>query len=137
MNHYRSTKKLHTQRRGRAGCPFCREDTLAEAIYKNKNVYVVPNLTKYDLWELHDVEEHLLVMPRRHVENLAELNKAEKEALMKVFADYEARGYSVYARGVGYVKRSVKHQHTHLIKVSNTEPKRAFFSSKPYFLYKR
>jgi diadenosine tetraphosphate (Ap4A) HIT family hydrolase len=137
MNHYRKTKKLHTKRGGRSGCPFCREDTLQSAVYEDKYIYVAPNLTEYDLWELHDVEEHLLVMPKRHVENLNELTKHEKMALIDVLAEYESKGYSAYARGVGFVKRSVKHQHTHLIKVSNKEPKFALFFSRPYFLCKK
>jgi hypothetical protein len=56
---------------------------------------------------------------------------------MDQVAKYEAKGYSVYARGVGFVKRSVKHQHTHLIKVTNKKPKIALFLQSPYYLLKK
>lgn len=106
-------------------------------MYEDKHVYIVPNLTKYDLWELFDVKEHLLVIPKRHVETLADLKPAERTAVIDIVADYESRGYSIYARGVGFVNRSVKHQHTHLIKTTNKRPKLAVFFTKPYLLIKR
>jgi len=52
-------------------------------------------------------------------------------------AEYEAKGYNIYARGVGFVKRSVKHQHTHLIKVANKKPRFALFVQQPYYLLKK
>ena len=121
----------------RGDCPFCDPTTVAHAVSANEFVYVVPNLTKYDLWELHDVEEHLMIIPRRHVETLEELSKDERLAVMDEAALYEAKGYNVYARGSGFIKRSVKHQHTHLIKVSNKRPKMALMITKPYFFAKK
>jgi hypothetical protein len=38
---------------------------------------------------------------------------------MNVVAEYERQSYSIYAREVGFIKRSVRYQHTHLIKVTN------------------
>jgi diadenosine tetraphosphate (Ap4A) HIT family hydrolase len=137
MNHYRKTIHKYRSRQNSSSCPFCNSETLAEAIYKDKFVYIVPNLTKYDLWELYDVEDHLLLIPKRHVEILKELDDKERLAVMNQAADYESRGYSVYARGTGFIKRSVKHQHTHLIKVSNKKPRLALFIQSQYMLIKK
>lgn len=137
MNHYRKTIHKYKSRQRSRGCPFCSPDTVASAIFENELIYIVANLTQYDLWELHDVEDHLLIIPKRHVETLGELSRAERLAVMDQAAKYEANGYSIYARGVGFVKRSVKHQHTHLIKVTNRKPKIAIFLQSPYYLLKK
>lgn len=137
VNHRRKTIQKYRSRQKTQTCPFCSANTLASAVYKDESIYIVPNLTKYDLWELHDVVDHLLIIPKRHVETLGELTNKEQLAIMDCVADYEAKGYSIYARGVGFVKRSVKHQHTHLIKTSNKKPRLAIFLQKPYYLLKK
>lgn len=137
MNHYRKTYREYKSRQRSEGCPFCNTSTVSSAIFENDLIYVVPNLTQYDLWELHDVEDHLLIIPKRHVETLGELSSPERLAVMDQAADYETKGYSIYARGVGFAKRSVKHQHTHLIKVTNKRPKIAIFLRSPYYLLKK
>jgi diadenosine tetraphosphate (Ap4A) HIT family hydrolase len=137
VNHYRKTIRAYKKRQKRQDCPFCNADTIAEAVFEDEFIYIVPNLTKYDLWELHNVTDHLLIIPKRHVEALAELDSKERLAVMDAAADYESKGYNIYARGVGFIKRSVKHQHTHLIKVENTKPKFAVFVQRPYYLLKK
>lgn len=137
MNHYRKTIHKYKQRQQSEGCPFCNEETVASAVFENEHVYIVPNLTQYDLWELHDVEDHLLLIPKKHVGSLKELSNVERLSVMDMVAEYESKGYSVYARGVDFVKRSVKHQHTHFIKVTNKKPRIAIFLQTPYFLFKK
>lgn len=136
MNHYRKTIKAYHKRQQLLGCPFCKDTTLTKAVKQTSYTYIVPNLTQYDLWELHDVVDHLLVIPKRHVKSLLELTAEERLDIMDNVANYEAQGYSVYARGVGFAKRSVEHQHTHLIKVDNKKPRLSFFIHKPYWLFK-
>ena len=137
MNHYRRTLKKYKERKSRSGCPFCDDQTIENAIFENELFYIVPNLTKYDLWELHNVEDHLLIIPKSHVEELVDLEDEARISIFNKIIDYEKKGYSFYARGVGFIKRSVKHQHTHLIKVNNKKPRVAFFLSFPYFLFKK
>lgn len=137
MNHYRKTIHQYKSHQRSDDCPFCSPGTLAAAIYEDEFIYIVPNLTQYDLWELHDVADHLLIIPKRHVETLGELTSKERLAVMDHAADYEARGYNIYARGVGFVKRSVKHQHAHLIKATNKKPRLAIFIQNPYYLLKK
>ena len=134
-NHYRKTVKKYRKRRSSI-CPFCKPETIANAIYENEHIYIVPNLTQYDLWELYDVTDHLLIVPRRHVKALPDLNQKERLAIMEVAAEYEEKGYSVYARGKGFVQRSVDHQHTHLIKTTNKKPRFMLYLYKPYLLIK-
>lgn len=137
MNHYRHTIKLYKQRQKSESCPFCKPETLKNAIFENDYAYIVPNLTRYDAWELHDVSEHLLLIPKRHIEALGELTPKERSGLIDIIAEHESKGYNIYARGVGFIKRSVSHQHTHLIKVNNKKPRAALFIQKPYLLLKK
>lgn len=136
MNHYRKTIKKYRERQKTEGCPFCSEATLAGAIKETPHAYIIPNLTQYDLWELHDVTDHMLVIPKRHVKSLLELTEKERLEIMDIVANYEAQNYNVYARGVDFVKKSVGHQHTHLIKASNKKPRISLFLQKPYLLFK-
>lgn len=110
--------------------------TNEKIIEETKNFAVIPNRTKYDYWEMHSVVEHYMVVPKRHAESLDELTAAEQAELMRILAKYEKAGFSLYARGVGFIRRSVKHQHTHLIKASNKEPKFTLFIKKPYWLFR-
>lgn len=129
--------KLYKSRQRRDDCPFCDEKSqTGKVIYENNSIYVIPNLTKYDLWEMVDVTDHLLVIPKRHVTALSQLSKAERLDIMNTCADYEEKGYSVYARGVGFIKRSVEHQHTHLIKTKNVKARLMLFMKRPYILIK-
>lgn len=137
MNHYRKTVHKYRARLTSDGCPFCDPATIEKAIFENNYIYIVPNLTQYDLWELYDVTDHVLIIPKRHIEALSELDDNERLAIMDAAADYDLKGYSMYARGIGFINRSVAHQHTHLIKAANRKPKIALFVGSPYFLFKK
>ncbi|MGH7158140.1 MAG: HIT family protein [Candidatus Saccharimonadales bacterium] len=136
MHHYRKTVKKYWDRQKVSECPFCDSVTLGRAIKETKHAYIVFNLTFYDVWEGHDVSDHLLVVPKRHVKSMKELTEPERLDIIDLIADYESHDYSAYARGVGNVVRSVEHQHTHLIKIHHKRPKFSIYLRKPYFLIK-
>jgi diadenosine tetraphosphate (Ap4A) HIT family hydrolase len=136
MHHYRKTIKKYRERQNLQDCPFCAAATQAKAVKETLHSYIVPNLTQYDLWELHEVTDHLLVIPKRHVKSLQELSDEERLDIMNLAAEYDSQGYSMYARGVDFATRSVEHQHTHLIKASNKRPRLALFLRKPYIVIK-
>ncbi|HEX6415969.1 MAG TPA: HIT domain-containing protein [Candidatus Saccharimonadales bacterium] len=98
-------------------------------------MYVVPNRTKYDVFEGRRVLDHLMIIPVRHSETLADLTDKEKVDMMTIIGEYETKGYNVYARGVGSVSRSVTHQHTHLIKLEEKPMKYFVHLKKPYILF--
>lgn len=135
-NYYRKSLKLK-QKRQTSDCPFCAPKFASEALREDDYFYIVPNLTKYDLWELHDVTDHLMIVPKKHHKSLATFSDKERIAYVNTMAEYEKDGYSIYARGKGFIRRSAEHQHTHLIKTSNKEPRFALMLIKPYLLIKR
>lgn len=137
MYHYRKTRKRYNQHnRSDTGCTFCTPTTPHNLILETKHSYVIKNRVSYDTWELHDVTDHLLVIPKRHVDTLDEMTDAELLDSMRICAKYEAKDYNLYARAIHSPRRSARHQHTHLIKIDRHPARVSFFLKKPYFLVK-
>lgn len=137
MFHYRKNRSKHRALSKIEGCAFCDEEKLARPKIKQaKYYYITPNAVFYDLWELRDVGDHLLVIPNRHVKSLNELTKAEKAEIIDIVSQYESEGYNIYARAVNSKQRSVAHQHTHLIKTKEKQARGSIFIKKPYWLKK-
>lgn len=139
MHHYRKTiKQYRTFNEGDKaveGCTFCREVGSSKALHETATMFIIPNRVKYDMFEGRRVVDHLMVIPKRHVESLHDFTDQEKLDQMTIAGLYEADGYNVYARGKGSVSRSVAHQHTHLIKLSDKKPNVIFFAEKPRILF--
>lgn len=118
------------------GCPFCTPDSdmfLAET----PEAFILKAKYPYEAWDNQSVVDHLLVVPKRHVTALDELSTKEQTALIKIYSDYERRGYDLYARAVGSIQRSVdSHQHTHLIRGSGKKLKFFLYLAKPYWMIK-
>ena len=141
MYHYRKTRKNYEtkvkhDRISDTSCTFCRHSTLEKIIDQNDSMFVVANRVSYDVFEGKGVLEHLLMVPRRHVESLDELTDREKLDAMTMIGQYESNGYSVYARAVGSTTRSVAHQHTHFIKQEASQARIMLYMKKPYTLIK-
>lgn len=99
-------------------CPFCRTDTqtLVEATH---SMQIIRNLFPYAVWDSRHVEDHLMVIPTRHVLSLDEYTDREAVEFFALVRRYEASGYSLYSRAPTNTSRSVGHAHTHLIKTSH------------------
>lgn len=141
MHHFRSKRRTYhslniRDKRQKRACsfPLCQGDPSQPIVAENDTMYIIENRATYDIFEGRRVLDHRMVIPKRHVETLADFTDQEKLDHMAIIGQYEKDGYNVYARGVGSVSRSVKHQHTHLIKLTNTQPKGIVFIKKPYFL---
>jgi len=141
MYHYRKTRKTYTKlnktdKERAIGCPFpfCDDDSTQEILDQNDTMYVIANRVKYDVFEGRRVLDHLMIIPKRHVETLSEFTRQEWQQFGELAGRYEALGYNVYARGVASVSRSVKHQHTHLIKCDDHQHKLLIQSQHPYMM---
>ena len=84
-------------------------------IKKFENFVLIENLFPYQIWDGFEVEKHLLLIPKRFTETISDFSPAEKEEYFEILSKYEARGFSIYARAAQNVRKTVKHQHTHLI----------------------
>ena len=66
-------------------CPFCNIDKERTIIIKEgKNAFVCLSNPRL-------VEGHLLVVPKRHLENISELNKEEREEMFGFVVDFQRK----------------------------------------------
>lgn len=137
MYRYRKHIRQFKKQKHQPGCGLC--DPAQMLVEKELTYcYLVHNRFPYSIWENRDVIDHLMVVPKRHVPGLADLNKDELEEITKLLLEYEGKDYSIYARSPGNKERTVPgHQHTHLIQVSHKGAKFAMFLAKPYLVIKR
>lgn len=77
------------------------------------------NLYGYALWDGSPIEEHLLLIPNRHIDTISALEPSELAEWSQLARDYEHRGYSLYARAAQNKAKSVTHQHAHLVRVGD------------------
>lgn len=117
-------------------CPFCAIEGAGPVVRETEYVRITKAKYEYDLWEFRNVTDHLLILPKRHVHSLAELNPAERAEVIDIMAEFEAQNYNVYARALKSVQRTEIHQHTHLIKTSDKHPKAALYVRTPHVVVK-
>lgn len=131
----RNHKQYLNQIKKPGGCQFCDPAEIDyRLIEQTEHVNVIPHHIPYDVWEHHKVLECLMVIPKRHVSSFGQMKDEETLDLIKLIARYEKNGYNVYARASNSPRRSQGHQHTHLIKIDDKEPRFTALLTKPYWL---
>ncbi len=136
--HFRKTHNKYISYAPSPSCDFCKlEPSGAQIVSESEHAYVIDNRTHYDQWEMSRVTDHLLLIPKRHVLHLHELNQAERTAIINIIAEYEGlKGYEIYARSPHSRTRSVAHQHTHLIKTNHKPGRALLFWRRPYIVWR-
>jgi diadenosine tetraphosphate (Ap4A) HIT family hydrolase len=123
----------HRKRVGPDTCEFCaykKGDAMVLAAHKY--FLVIENKFKYDLWDMHKVERHLMLVPKRHIIKLKSLKPDERTEFAGLLAAYDLEGYNIYARTSLSMQRSIPHQHTHLIKLEEGKPRKfVVYAEKP------
>lgn len=138
-----TTKNAHAKRRfyddRRANmpkdhCPFCTlaDDEIDLLKGKSKNFIMLENKFPYDFWDMRGVEEHLMLIPRRHIANLSDFNDQEMRELNTFMTKYDDTGYNIYFRTPTSEQRSQEHQHTHFIKNRPGMKRFVVYLKKPY-----
>jgi diadenosine tetraphosphate (Ap4A) HIT family hydrolase len=116
-------------------CDFCNTaDAGINVVAEYTHCYVMANTFPYTQWELREVVEHLLIVPRRHVTSLSKLSSEESKELVTLLGKYEQDGYDIFARSPSSTTRTLIHQHTHLIKSRDKRARGVVFWRKPYIL---
>lgn len=127
---YTRYKKKHAHKKG---CDFCEiNEGVDHFISESKSFKTFRNIFPYSVWDDQDVEEHLLMTPKRHVDTLDELTAPEAVEFINLISSYENQGYNVYMRAPQSSIKSVSHQHTHLIKPASKTHNFLFVLRKPY-----
>jgi ATP adenylyltransferase len=75
-----------------------------------------------------------MVVPKRHIDLMSDLNEKEKVELIDVLAAYEEKGFNIYARESKSIVKSIPHQHTHLLRTQGEPTKFFVYLRRPYLL---
>lgn len=108
-------------------CQFCKFDKVHEQyLVETEHFFVVLNKFPYTKWDTQPVQEHLLIVPKQHTDSLKDLSFEASKEYVELISGYEHDGYNIYARTPGSKMKSVKHQHTHLIKIKSRQRSHTF-----------
>lgn len=134
--HYIKQRKLHSSAGGE--CAFCEFTPKHKQIKKSfPHFFVARNIYPYNIWDDHEVSDHLMIVPRRHIVGIHEYSKAEKQEFADIVGEYEAKGYSLFARAPENKQKTIAHQHTHLIKLTGAPKNIQIGIKKPYIFWVR
>lgn len=114
-------------------CEFCnilehRENLLHET----KSFMIIKNKFPYSQWDDQGVSEHLMIVPKKHTDTISSFTKSESVEFIDLLGSYEARDYDIAARAPKSNRKSIRHQHTHLIKLDRKTKNFMVFVKKPY-----
>lgn len=107
-------------------CDFC-DENYTHTIKDYGTFRIVKNRFPYYMWDNWLVDDHLMLIPKRHIHDLKEFNEQERADLMKAMIEYDEAGYCIWIRDQTAGGRSVAHQHTHFIKISQKHVKGMVF----------
>ena len=128
------TYKRHLNNQASDECQFCAiKKGDKQFISATKYFKVIRNIFAYSIWDGQTVTDHLMVLPKRHIDNIASFSAAEGTEFLKLISRYEKQGYNIYARAPASVIKSVAHQHTHLIKTKGAAKKLIFLIRLPVY----
>jgi diadenosine tetraphosphate (Ap4A) HIT family hydrolase len=132
---YRKYRKQHKDDKT---CVFCRiVPGHPEFIEEGKYFKLIVVLYSYQFWDEQDVEDQIMLVPKKHVESIRDLPLGAADEFLAYVGIYEEKGYSVYARAPGSATKSQPHQHTHLIKTKGKRKRLIIYSKKPFMLFMR
>jgi diadenosine tetraphosphate (Ap4A) HIT family hydrolase len=122
-------KEIHTK----TDCVFC-DYTNKDGCFvsETKSFMIIQNLFPYSQWDGQGVLDHKLIVPKKHTDTLSDLTSPEAFEYINIVASHELQGYSVYSRAPSSTRKTVVHQHTHLIKLDNQTKNIVLYVRKPY-----
>lgn len=145
MPHYRSRAEIMEWRREmrrlrkenkHTTCVFCAVDPSEERfVRQTRHFFVIKNIFPYSQWDGHDVTDHLLIVPKIHTDRLSSLDAEAAEEYLNLVGEYEVQGYNFYGRAPHSKRKSIEHQHTHLIQIDGRHRNLLIYSQKPYIRF--
>jgi diadenosine tetraphosphate (Ap4A) HIT family hydrolase len=111
----RLRERLYEEYGDNAPCPFCDTDDRV-VIDAAETMVVYRNDFPYEYLDGQLIQEHLLLVPRRHLGLLRDFTREERDDYWELLATYHQAGYSSLTRSATDTHRSVPlHLHTHLL----------------------
>lgn len=129
------TYKKYRKQVAKDVCQFCDLNKNSSQLLKqSKHFKIIKNIFSYSLWDAVSVEDHLMIVPNKHTDTLGDLTPYEAKEFVDLIAKYEKIGYNVYARPPKSIRKTIVHQHTHLIKTKGNVKKFIFTIHKPFYI---
>lgn len=113
-------------------CQFCSIPD-GERVEEYTGFIIIRNKFGYDIFDMCEVEDHLMMLPKKHTDRLDVLSRDERVEFLDILIDYEAKGYNVYFREPRSIIKTVDHHHTHLLKLGK-RIEHITYSKEPYSL---
>lgn len=116
-------------------CVFC-SPSPEQLVGTTAHFFIVRNRFQYSFWDYCTVTDHLMIVPKQHVDALGKVSDAAKVEFTQLVDRYESAGYNIYGRPAGSTIKTISHQHTHCIKTNNQRSKFLLFLQRPYIRIK-
>lgn len=114
-------------------CEFC--TPLPDQLVKTTdNFKIIRNKFPYSIWDGQTVTNHLMIVPLRHTDTVADFPDTLIKEYFQLLQAYEAEGYNTYSRAPQSKIKSVTHQHTHLIKTQGQAKRFVLLLRKPFYI---
>lgn len=115
---YRKKEKLlvyknATQTQSR--CPFCHPE-LELMVERGADFFVIKNKFGFDIWDMREVEDHLMLIPNEHLNDFHEFKSEIRQEYFDLLEKFSKLGYDSFTRSAESQRRTQAHIHTHLIK---------------------
>lgn len=106
-------------------CVFCRKGYLeGRAVEGSNSLFtVVQALAPYDYWDMKKVQQHLMIVPNRHISSLHSMSDAESEKYVAMVKEYAKNNYDVYVRNHESKIKTITHLHIHCFKTEEVRQK--------------
>lgn len=105
---------------GPVPCPFCDDISNRQIVEDCGDFLVIKNDFPYHIYANLEVVDHLVVIPKRHIDQLLQLNDRQRADYSAILWRYHNQGYDNLTRSARSSGRSVPaHVHTHLIQTTD------------------
>ena len=119
-----------------SGCDFCAFKISDDQVIREFTYFwLVYNRFPYGVWDSLGVDEHLMIIPKRHVDAIHHFTPEEGREYLELLGRYEATGYSIYSRATKSKSRTITHQHTHLMKLDDRIKRVMIHLHRPYIFW--
>jgi diadenosine tetraphosphate (Ap4A) HIT family hydrolase len=116
-------KKYLKEDKPNEDCVFCRKNYLkGRAVEGSNSLFtVVEALAPYDYWDMKEVQEHLMIVPNRHISSLHDMNEAESKKYVAMVKEYAKNNYDIYVRNHRSKVKTVTHLHIHCFRTDEVK----------------
>lgn len=113
-------RQLHDRYGDSPPCPLCSDIDTRAYVRDMGTMWVINNDFPYATYDGLPVQEHLMLIPKRHIGTFHEFSLEEQNDYWQVYAQFSSDGYNSMTRSLGNSRRSVPtHLHTHLLRYAD------------------